>query len=160
MPQGDAQPGPDRQLLVPQLIVGSMTAGLVVFALVVAVFIERPKVEGGVLLPIAALFFIGCAIVVWILPQAYAARLRGGPAAIEKRAAGDLLPAFTTLTILRSALMEGAGLLFLVTYLAEGNRVALWVTALAVFHLATLLPTRAAYERFVAVVEGGGSHPR
>ena len=76
------------------------------------------------------------------------------------RERGGFLPTFLTMTVIRAALMEASGFLFLIAYMVEGNRLALFLAALAALHLAAIFPSRGAYDRFLAALEDSGSRPR
>ncbi len=149
----DARGQPTMSLAGLRLLVAGLMAG--VLALLVIALIVNPPREGalaldqiqtlwlGVLLALAA-GSIGLVVVLSrVLVERSAANARG--AEVDEHA---LAADFTTLTVIRCAVVEGVGLLGAVVYLIADLGAALMVTLASLVGLARLFPSAGRFAAF------------
>lgn len=153
----DSASSPEHQIRVLPVIVGSMMAGLVMFAAVAVVVAPttaaapaqgaapRSATQPGVLLGVLAALLVGCLVAFFAFGAAAQSQARK---AWESRADDEqgrqvLRGVLSTSTILRAALLEAPGLFAGVMVLLSGDLLPLAAVAISVGLMATLLPTRA-----------------
>jgi hypothetical protein len=146
---------PTRQL---QIVVGSLTAGCVIFMAIAVVMVAQNGAIGGaadapiisyVALAMGATVVLARIVIVPAITNrgcAEIARGRGGATDSASDAAdGDLMPLlklYTAKTIVGGALLEGATFVLLISYLVEGQTLNLVVAMAIIVAIAMHFPTR------------------
>lgn len=165
-----------RQVHIPQIIVGTLVTGALVF-LVIAYVLGGQRVEAGQdgqpIVTYTAVAFAVMALLArliaanaicarnrqriidrtWQAPQPpqYAQDAEGRSAKFldETGDAGKLFCIFQTKTIVSTALLEGAAFMGAVTYLIEANRIALIVAVAMIVAVAVHFPSRSGVVRWI-----------
>ncbi len=150
----------DQTLLVLRIIIGALTAGLLLFTVLVVFLVgsgtmlTSPAGADAFLIALAALA-AGVAVAYPIVRRmqigALARRLRGDS---SEEALPGLLESYRTLTISGAAMVEGPGLFAGTIYLLTGQRAVLVAAAAAVALLAAQWPTEEKFQRFTERVRG------
>jgi len=147
-----------RQVRHPQIIVGGLVAGPLVFLAIVVVLVQQgfPAVAGiaPILTYVAVAHVVMAVLARVIVPNLIVARARrriiqGTFAQLFARLfeqtgdAGRLFFVFCVRTIVGAAILESAAFMALITYLIEGAPVALILAVAMIIAVAAHFPTRA-----------------
>ncbi len=149
MSDPDLQQKLTAPLRMLQMIVVAMVVGLVIF-LVVAVLLSR---NGGMMKPgegetpivtyVAVFFAITAVGVASFLPKVIVGnRLRAIAGMEPGEDAEQLIAVFNSTFIIRAAVTEAPGLFLLVSYMVEGQQIALLLAIASIVLLAFMFPRR------------------
>jgi len=137
-----------------QILVGALMAGVVAL-LAVAIALSPPAWSSIALtetqtvwLGVVAAMVVGAVVIVVVLSRLLIARVVVN-AGREGRGEREVLADYASFTVVRSAVVEGVGLLGATVYLAADLGVGLLVTLASLAGLVILFPTAARHQAFV-----------
>ena len=140
-----------------QIVVGALALGVLSFGGFVLLFGSSGRVSAGsqvatVLMLFGAVLLVGGLVAGHVVRRIWVGRLqRRGPSQ-PLAETNELLSAFGTITIVRSALAEAPSFLFLIVYMLHGLTSALAGAALALVTLLAAFPTQRSFEAFAGEV--------
>lgn len=150
----------DREITQLQIVTAAMMAGIITFGVVVLAIGSNVAQNDAqlreILLAVLCVLAAGQLFVYLVLRSVI---LAAAGRRFERERAGDdaeaqLLPPWRTLTLVRSAMVEGLGLFGLVIVLVTGTQVAFVAPVIALIVLAGGFPTRSRLTQLTVSVAG------
>lgn len=155
----DPAPFPAAAVRITQILVAAMLGGMLAFSAVAAAIGPKsspsPDTARTLLLVAAGILLVTSILGTAVIPRAFAAqaraRLRG---AQPEDMPAIAYPLYQTSCILRTAMLEGPGLLGAFIVLTHGSTLALAIPAAAAAILILTFPTNDRFARFIEQATG------